>query len=184
MKLPTHLSHYYEARWGPFANLSDLSPDGAEQILNRIRHEGKTFASQRAAEYLKIRRELEDTVRAAFIAKGGEPLRTRPHYMIVGKCSWLLEWYEQGCELSLPIENFRPKTLSFTYGDTFPAMRYNDDRPYRKQVYTLAELPEIIACYGLPQIWNADGKQGPDRYIEAQVWDDPQFFFPHRMNGK
>jgi len=29
------------------------------------------------------------------------------------------------------------------------------------------------AAYGLPQEWNADGQGGPERYIEAQVWDEP-----------
>ena len=31
-------------------------------------------------------------------------------------------------------------------------------------------LREMIEKYGLPQEWNADGAQGPERYIEAQVW--------------
>jgi hypothetical protein len=177
MNLPTFLCHYYEAERGPFDNLSDLPLNEAEQILTQIRAQCKTFASQRTTEYLAIRRELEDKVRRAFIAKGGKPKRLRPHYMILGRCPWLLEWYEHGCELSLPITNFRPETLSFTYGDTFPAMRYDDDRPYRKQVYTLAEIPGIVAQYGLPQNWNADGRLGPDRYIEAQVWDDIDSFF-------
>ena len=40
------------------------------------------------------------------------------------------------------------------------------------QVYTLDELAELVRLYGLPQDWNPDGALGPDRYIEAQVWDD------------
>ena len=51
-------------------------------------------------------------------------------------------------------------------------MRFQDEKPYRKQVYTLDELPELIDRYGLPQEWNMDGTHGPDRYIEAQIWDD------------
>jgi hypothetical protein len=51
-------------------------------------------------------------------------------------------------------------------------MRLKDGKPYRGQVYTLAELPEVIRVYGLPQECNPDGAHGPDRYIEAQVWDD------------
>jgi hypothetical protein len=183
MNLPTHLCHYYEAAQGPFVNLSDLTPDEAERILNRIRQEGKIFASQRTTDYLAVRRELEDRVLKAFIAKGGKPRRLHPHYMILGRCPWLLDWYEHGCEISLPIANFQPDTLSFTYGDTFPAMRYDDDRPYRRRVYTLAEIPEIVAQYGLPQDWNADGRLGPDRYIEAQVWDDIDSFFPRPVPG-
>jgi hypothetical protein len=71
---------------------------------------------------------------------------------------------------SLPVSS--PETLSFTYGDSFPAMRVQDGRPYRGQVYTLAELPALIAAFGLPQEWKRDGQDGPERYIEAQLWDD------------
>jgi hypothetical protein len=170
MNLPTLLYHYYEASQGPFKNLSDLPLAEAEQIMNQLRQAGTTFASKRTIEYLRVRRELEDRVRAAFISKGGKPDRPRPHYMTLGRCPWLLSWYEQGKELSIPMDTFRPETLSFTYGDIFPAMRFKDGRPYRQQVYTLPEIPELVARFGLPQDWNADGHLGPERYIEAQVW--------------
>jgi hypothetical protein len=177
-KLPSLLCHYYEARIGPFVNLSDLPIEEAERILDCIRRRGTTFASRRAENYLQVRRQLEDHIRAAFIAKGGQPRRARPHYMVLGRCPWLLDWYEQGCEIRIALDRFRPNTLSFTYGDTFPAMRRLDGKPYRQQVYTLAELPELVSSYGLPQDWNAGGSLGPDRYIEAQVWDETGHFYP------
>src|SRR6266545_547065 len=148
------LYHYYECSRGPFVNLSDLPLIEAEQILTAIR------------------RDLEGRVRCLFEAKGGCPRRAQPHYMTVGACAWLREWYVQGCELSIPISSFASDVISFTYGDTFPALRLHDGRPYRGQVYTLAELPALIEQYGLPQDWNGDGQYGPERYIEAQVWDD------------
>jgi hypothetical protein len=170
--LSLHLYHYYECSRGPFVNLSDLPLAEAEQILTAIRQAGQIFASKRAPDYLAIRRDLEGRVRSLFEAKGGRPHRTRPHYMTVGACPWLRDWYIQGCELSIPISTFAPDVVSFTYGDTFPALRLQDGRPYRGQVYTLAELPALIEQYGFPQDWNPDGRQGPERYIEAQVWDD------------
>ena len=91
--LPDFLSHYYEAAHGPFRNLSDLPPAEAEAIMERIRQAGESFASRRAADYLAIRRDLEDLVRQRFVAKGGRPRRMRPHYMILGACPWLLSWY-------------------------------------------------------------------------------------------
>ena len=170
--MPDTLSHYYESSRGPFRNLSDLSLEEAEAILNRIRKEKDTFAGRRTAPYLAIRRDLEDQVRQKFIAKGGAPQRPRPHYMILGSCPWMKSWYLDGRKLTIPLSKFDPATLSFTYGDTFPALRYEDGKPYRKQVYTLAELPALITTFGLPQEWNPDGKKGPDRYIEAQIWAD------------
>ena len=34
------------------------------------------------------------------------------------------------------------------------------------------EIPAIIEKYGYPQDWNADGRYGPERYIEAHIWTD------------
>lgn len=133
------LCHYYDAEKGPFLNLSDFALAEAEQGLDQIRRKGESFASKRGLDYLTIRRELETGVRQLFIAKGGKPVRERPHHMIVGACPRLIDWYKDGRELRVPLTTFRP---------------------------------EIVRLYGLPQEWNPDGEFGPDRYNEAQVWDD------------
>jgi hypothetical protein len=169
---PRFLTHYYESARGPFRSLSSMRPDAAEAVLETIRREGAIFASKRSPEYLAIRRDLEQTIRRLFIEQGGTPRRMTPHYMIVGACPWVMTWYAQGCELRVPLEAFDPAAVSLTYGDSFPAMRYGDGKPYRGKVYRLDDLPDLVARYGLPQVWNADGQGGPDRYIEAQVWDD------------
>ena len=141
--LPDHLSHYYEASIGPFINLSDLPPDVAEAHLDSIRQAGQTFASQRSADYLNIRRQLEEQVRSLFIQKGGMPMRWSPQYMILGACSWALSWYLDGQDLQIPLDQFPSKIISFTYGDTFPAMRFDDGKPYRGQVYRLDKIIKI-----------------------------------------
>jgi hypothetical protein len=51
-------------------------------------------------------------------------------------------------------------------------MRYQDGKKYRGQVYTFKEIRQVISEFGLPQEWNSQGKEGPERYIEVQVWDD------------
>jgi hypothetical protein len=51
-------------------------------------------------------------------------------------------------------------------------MRYQDGKPYRGVVYTKQEIMKVIEQFGFPQEWNKDGKLGPERYIEVQVWDD------------
>mgnify|MGYP003564834603 CR=1 FL=1 len=169
--VPGFLTHYYEFSKGPFLSLSRLGSEQAEHLLRQIRHKGEVFASQRSDDYLQIRRGLEDRVRRLFIKKGGRPLLHSPHYMILGSCPWVRSWYVDGREVCVPLDHIPPSVVSFTYGDTFPAMRRQDGKPHRGQVYTLEELPELIGRYGLPQEWNPDGKHGPDRYIEAQVWD-------------
>jgi hypothetical protein len=169
---PDFLTHYYDAARGPFRSLTALAPEDADRIQVFLRQAGIGFASQRAADYLAIRCELEQRIRALFVRKGGQPQRVTPHYMILGACEWVRTWYADGREIRVPLALFDPATVSFTMGDSFPAMRYGDGQPWRGQVYTLDELPEVVELYGLPQDWNPDGARGPDRYIEAQVWSD------------
>jgi hypothetical protein len=169
---PDYITHYYEASQGPFTSLSNMSLESAELILERIRQAGIVFASQRKPDYLEIRTELERRIRQLFIEKGGQPKTFTPHYFILGSCEWVKSWYQQGQEVTLFLDSLDPEIISFTYGDSFPAMRFQDGKPYRGQVYIVAELVSVIEHYGLPQVWNRDGKYGPERYIEAQVWDD------------
>ncbi len=178
--VPNMLSHYYEKANGPFRNLSDLPREQAELIMATIRKAGNSFASKRTSDYLAVREELEIRVRQLFIEKGGHPKRLRPHSMILSQSAWLKSWYQNGQEICIPLANFAPDSVSFTYGDLFPAMRYQDGKSYRRQVYLMSELERLIRQFGLPQDWNADGLLGPDRYIEAQVWDDQplQPFYP------
>lgn len=166
------LHHYYERGLGPFRNLSDLPPEEAEAVQQQLRERGDVFASQRSADYLSVRSGLEDRARELFASKGGHPVRARPHYMTLGACPWLLEWYREGQELVIGLDQFDAATISFTYGDLFPAMRLAGQRSYWGQVYTLEEIGAVIEEHGLPQEWNADGARGPERYIEAQIWDD------------
>ena len=142
---PEIIVHYYEASQAPFRSLSDLSLEGAEGILQRIRQEGIVFASKRNLDYMSIRKSLEERIRQLFIEKGGKPKRLRPHYFILGRCDWVKRWYFEGREVQILLKTISPHVISFTYGDSFPAMRYQDGRPYRGRVYVLEELSELIA---------------------------------------
>ncbi len=166
------LFHYYDESTGPYRNLSDLEPAEAERVMDEIRRFKKGFAAKRSADYMTVRRSLEARARELFIRKGGKPVRLHPHYMTLGECPWLLDWFEKGRCISIPIGEFDAASVSFTYGDLFPTMRYGDGKKYRGQVYTLPEILEVIREYGYPQEWNAAGDKGPERYVEAQIWDD------------
>ncbi|WP_247048890.1 hypothetical protein [Arthrobacter rhizosphaerae] len=133
--------HYYEHECGPFKNLSDLTQEEAEAVQARLRERGDVFASLRSEDYLTIRRQVEEQARELFIRKGGTPTRPRPHYMTLGSCDWIRQWYRDGRELTIPLDAFHPRVISFTYGDLFPAMRYGDGKPYRGEVYTRTGTP-------------------------------------------
>ncbi|AZN40984.1 hypothetical protein [Paenibacillus albus] len=166
------LFHYYEEAIGPFRNLSSLPSEEADRIMSRIRMDGNQFASRRSPDYMSIRREVESLARKRFIVKGGQPRSLFPHYFTLDACEWLESWYSKPRKLRIGLDELPDDCVSFTYGDLFPTMRYDDGKPYRKQVYLKSEIAEVIRQYGWPQIWNSDGSNGPERYIEVQVWDD------------
>ena len=98
--------------------------------------------------------------------------RIVPHYMTLGECLWFRDWYKESREIKISLLEFSPEIVSFTYGDLFPTMRFQDEKPYRNRIYCLDEILDLIGQHGFPQDWNKDGKLGPERYVEVQVWDD------------
>lgn len=170
-----YLYHYYDKSDGAFKNLSDLTVEDAKEILSKIKRERpNALASARHESYIETRLGYEDMARRLFAEKGGKILRKAPHYMVVEACPWLCSWFENPAYIKIPINEFDLSTLSFTYGDMHPTFspRVNDRKEYRKQLYLYKDILKLINKYGLPQEWNADGRYGPERYIEVQVWSD------------
>lgn len=170
-----YLYHYYDKTVGPFRNISDLSDEAANSLLQDIkRTKPASFCARRNDDYMALRRHYESILRGEFLKKGGRIYRNAPHYMVVEHSPWLASWYENGTFVRIPIEEFDLRTVSFTYGDSHPTFsdKVNDGKEYRKKLYTYGEILDMIAKYGLPQDWNNDGRFGPERYIEAHIWSD------------
>lgn len=171
------LYHYFDKKTGPFMNISELSMEQSNNVLNRIKEEKPTTQSaQRDTEYMFRRHMYEDIMRKEFLKKGGIITRQVPHYMVVEHSPWISTWFENSAYIKIPIEEFDLKTVSFTYGDSHPTFspwpRDDDWKEYRRKLYTYDEILVIMKKYGLPQDWNNDGKFGPERYIEAHIWSD------------
>ena len=169
------LYHYYDKNIGPFKNLSDIPIEEANKILQEIAlTKPNAQCAKRNVEYMQARMYYENILRNEFLKKGGLIQRQVPHYMVVEHSPWLSTWYDNSAFIKIPIEKFDKNTISFTYGDSHPTFsdRVNDGKEYRKKLYTYDEILEVIKKYGLPQDWNDDGSQGPERYIEAHIWSD------------
>ena len=128
-------------------------------------------------KYISRRLKTEQEMYNQFLAKGGKPERKHPYYLTLESCD---EWFfkKKRCygSLAFDLSEFDENTISFTYGDSIPTFmeEYDDGKEYRKKVYTLKEIKELIQRYGLPQEWNPMEEYGPENYIEAQIWsDDP-----------
>ena len=172
-----YLYHYYDKKNGPFKNLSELSREEAEEVLANIREtKPNSQSAQRDEDYMFRRRMYEDIIRKEFAKKGGIIERQSPHYMVVEHSPWLSSWFEDCEVIKIPIEEFDLRTVSFTYGDSFPTFspwpRDDDWKEYRRKLYTYEEILEVIKKYDLPQKWNADGQHGPERYVEAHIRSD------------
>ena len=172
-----YLYHYFDKRSGPFRSLTSLPEKEASSLFIKMRDErSASFGARRSDDYLSKRRKCEELVRSEFIKKGGRPEIMAPHYLTVEHCPWLSSWYEQSDFIKISAEDIDTSLISFTYGDSMPAFSplVTDGKEYRRKVYTYEEILKIIDKYGLPQEWNAEGKFGPERYIEAHLWsDDP-----------
>lgn len=84
------LYHYYDRKTGPFKNLSDISIDEAEKILQKIKEEKPaSFAAQRQASYMQDRLRFEKILKDEFLKKGGLIERNAP----------IISWWENVCFL-------------------------------------------------------------------------------------
>lgn len=166
-----NLYHYYDKKLQPFLNLSDLPVNEAKRILEKIKKEKpNTMAAKRSLSYVEDRLSFERMLRDKFIELGGVIKRQVPYYMVIEQCAWLKSWFDDSACIKIDIKKFDLRTVSFTYGDSHPTFssKVNDGKEYRKKLYFYDDIVKLIDKYGLPQDWNADGKYGPERYIEAQ----------------
>jgi len=172
-----NLYHYYDKTVGAFVNLSDISMEEANNVLNNIRiTKPNVYCAKRQETYMEDRHYYEEILKTEFLKKGGKIKRNSPHYMVIEHSPWLSTWYENCSFIKIPINEFDLETVSFTYGDSHPVFSSKkhkmDDKEYRRKLYTFNEILKIIEKYDLPQKWNDDGAYGPERYIEAHIWSD------------
>ena len=179
MALPAYLYHYYELENGPFRNITEQGIEKALEIQSKI---SDGFNSKRPQNYLEQRFGLEARLKEQFILKGGQPSRDDPFYFTLGECEWAKSWYVNPGVVKIPLSDFKPEYVSFTYPDSMVSFQFHSEpklSTYRKdangKVFLLSEVEEeIIKRYGIPskEKWESEEALKYDRYIEAQVWDD------------
>src|SRR5512134_33658 len=86
-----HLIHFYRSGTEPFRTLSSLPEDVAIQMMRDLYVEGAIFWDRfkEPVQYLRMRKQIEQAVRQAFIAKGGAPQEPYPIYLVLGWSKWL-----------------------------------------------------------------------------------------------
>lgn len=171
----------------PFRSLSALSDIEAIQIMENLYveyEESVLFERFKdPVQYLHNRRDTEQWVYEAFIAKGGQPQQTYPICMVLGESKWIKKHAPgdadtQG-EIRIPLSIFQETDVSFTCLDSMVSHWLAKEKPveyyqpdYHGKVFTLSEILEIIERNGLPgEEWVVDLPSNIGAYIEAQVWN-------------
>jgi hypothetical protein len=184
--VPSYATHYHLAGRAPFLNLSDLSPADLEAALAGLEQGRRASGSQRVfgRRYMELRRRTEARLHELFVAAGGQPERSSPHYFVLGSSRWFEGLATGMQQVVLDLTRMPAAVTSCTYPDSFAAMGFAPDyglprepRPYHGRVFSLTDLPSLIARHGLPHdVPDADYdgyQQRPfEKYIEVQLWSD------------
>ncbi len=177
------LSHYYREGKPPFQSMSYLPDDEAERIGTELLGENpKAFRRFRKfPTYWPRRRKTDQWVRSEFEKKGGMPEEPYPQYMVLGTSSYIAALGEdEGYrELRIPLSDFDPREVSFTYSDCMVSLwlfeEQQDEPPFNSElhgkVFTLPEILDVVKVHGIPNgEWETDPKKSYDFFVEAQVW--------------
>jgi len=163
-------------------SLSDLDEGAIEREfieLSKMQLKVHRFRTpDEARHYMALRRNAEDKTRTKFIEKGGLPILRHPRYMVLGTSKWFTDWYVEKREIRIPLNCFDSSTISFTYPDCLISMILAESpkwesrrRPYHGNVYTLQEIGDVIATFGMPDESDPARFEIDEHLIEAQIWD-------------
>jgi hypothetical protein len=181
-----HLIHFYRSGTEPFRTLSSLPEDVAIRMMQDLYVEGAIFWDRfkEPVQYLRVRKQIEQAVRQAFIAKGGAPQEPYPIYLVLGWSKWLRADIDAvtlstTTQIEVPLSLFQECDISFTYPDSMISFPLAEDKSseyylpdYHGQVFTLSEICSIVEANGLPgETWGNHLPAFWPNYIEAQVWN-------------
>ncbi|MDW7656418.1 MAG: hypothetical protein SCM11_04500 [Bacillota bacterium] len=177
------LYHYFERRYGPFKPLTALPMAEAHQILLERRAAGH-FGNPDIEGFLRKRYERDKKLRDTFVAYGGKPVRSSPIYMMLGEHKQWESAYDEPEIIKIPLDEFDPLTVSFTYGDSFAIFdsSLSGEEEYWNRLYFTNEILDVVSRHGFPPYVAYDFKRGiyPKdkhinhhlKYVEAHVWSD------------
>ena len=178
-----YLYHYFDRAFGPFRSFTELPVEQAREILIKRKAAGKP-GNPDIDGFLRKRYERDQLLREAFVQHGGKPQRAHPYYMMLGEHPQWATAYENPAFVRIPLREFDPKKISFTYGDSFavfnPALSGPEE--YWGKIYFADEILGVIERHGYPTHVEYDFKRGiyPKdkhinhhlKYVEAHVWSD------------
>jgi hypothetical protein len=181
------LTYYYVKGAPPFRSLSALPDSEAIELMEAlyVKYAGSIVFERfkDPAQYLHDRKQTEQWVREAFIAKGKHPQDTYPISMVLGSSPWLEQHAPDGSDANdkilIPLAVLQEDDVSFTFPDSMVSHWLSRDKPpeyylpdYHGHVFTLSEILAIVETRGMPEEkWRVNLPSHVGSYIEAQVWN-------------
>jgi hypothetical protein len=106
-RIPSFLTHYYEAERGPFRNVCDLS-DAELNHLIAAEKDAETAFNRFALgkDFFKIRRAADDLLIEKYREKFAVKPAGRPFYAVLGEFDRTLSMYRDGRSARLDISQF------------------------------------------------------------------------------
>jgi hypothetical protein len=181
-----YLLHLYKRDTEPFRTLSGLAEEEAVAIMQSLYVAGSIFWErfEDPVAYLRLRKQIEGSIRELFIAKGGRPKEAHPIYMAFGRTKWMQAGLDAvtlatTTEIEVPLSLFQESEVSFTYPDSMVSYFLAKEKEadyylpdFYGKVFTLPEIRSIVEASGLPgELWGNRLPGSTPNYIEAQVWN-------------
>lgn len=186
--LPNYITHYYEADYGPFLNICDLTDPEIDSLVDA--EKGAQTAFNRFAlgsDFLLWRREADDLLIRAYSEKFGHAPKGRPYFALLGTFDKTLTMFREGRKIEMAVSEFSERELTFMYPDHAHLITvYNSKapalfcqpppdwkkEPFWGQLFTLTELHDQFARLEIDKRIRCqkerDGWAGC--YVEAHIW--------------
>ena len=180
------LVHLYKRGAEPFRTLSALQEADAVSIMKSLYRAGSIFWDrfEDPVAYLRLRKQIEQSIRETFVKMGGMPREPHPIYMAFGRTRWMQNDLDAltlatTTEIEVPLSLFQEYDLSFTYPDSMVSFLLAHEKhpeyylpEFHGKVFSLSEIRSLVESKGLPgETWGTNLPSSMPNYIEAQVWN-------------
>lgn len=195
MEPPAYVTHYFEKDAGPWLNICDLDPQQIRKIIHREKKADTGFNRfALGEEFFDFRLLADNLLLELYEGKFGKKPARRPFYGVLGEADVVGGLYRHPCKMKFPIHEFAPGELTFmcpdhfhlvsfmkrntgtkTFGCQLPADYSASKYPYFGKLMTYDELVTGFRNLQLDQYLKKAAEENSwYRYIEAQIWAEPE----------
>lgn len=196
MELALHIAHYFEKEAGPLLNICNVDAEKRSQII-QLEKDAKTGFNRFSygEEFFDFRLLADDLLMDLYESKYGSKPARRPFYAVLGDADVVGGLYRDPFKIIIPVSEFAQGELTFMCPDHFhlvslmnkaqskkqfgyqiPSDFCEAKYPYFGKLMTYEELTEGFHKLKIDQFLQSQRKQnGWYRYVEAQIWSEPEF---------